>query len=327
MEQVASEVLRAIRGHRSQVAFSRWLAYKSNVAADWEAGRRFPTAAEAFRAADRVGLDVLGAFRRFHAPALEALGAVDDAGVAAWLTEMKGSTSFVDLAERTGRSRYAVARWLSGDSRPRLPDFFRLVEAMTRRVSDLVAGLVDIERVPALTEHHERVEASRGLVQEEPWAGAVMLLLETVGYGALPGHDDGWMARVLGLEEPRVRLSLERLVRAGVIERKGRHWTVCGPLTVDAQAAHAATRGMQRHWARVAADRVDHQREQDVLAFNLFSVSREDLGRIADFQRSFYREVRAIAGASERPEVVALLNAHLVSWSPDLTSAEDDPCG
>lgn len=74
MEIVARQFLRAVRGARSQAAFSRKLGYRGNPVADWEAGRRFPTAEEALRACERVGIDVHAAFHRFHPVAAPALG-------------------------------------------------------------------------------------------------------------------------------------------------------------------------------------------------------------------------------------------------------------
>ena len=43
-ETLAKELIRALRGKRSQVALSRRLRYGSNVVRTWEAGRRFPSA-------------------------------------------------------------------------------------------------------------------------------------------------------------------------------------------------------------------------------------------------------------------------------------------
>jgi len=57
-EVMAAELLRALRGRRSQVAFSRRLGYRSNVAHTWETGKRWPTAAVTLRAARRVGVDL-----------------------------------------------------------------------------------------------------------------------------------------------------------------------------------------------------------------------------------------------------------------------------
>ena len=46
MEQAAQQLLRAVRGRRSQQALSRHLGYRSNPVANWETGRRYPTARE-----------------------------------------------------------------------------------------------------------------------------------------------------------------------------------------------------------------------------------------------------------------------------------------
>ncbi|MFT5583381.1 MAG: transcriptional regulator with XRE-family HTH domain [Cognaticolwellia sp.] len=314
MQAISSQVIRALRGRRSQLAFSRRLKYRSNVVADWEQGRRFPTAGEFLRAAQMVGVDLSGAFIRFHAASAPAIGTADDAGVARWLDELRGQSSLQDLAARSGVSRHALGRWLSGRTRPRLPDFLHLVDVLTGRVQDLIAELVDVREVPALAERVDRAAASRKVGLEEPWALPVLLAIETRGYLALEEHDGGWLARFLGLPEARVRSCVTRLEKAGVIHLKGGHYVSGQPLTIDTRAHPEAGRSLKRHWLMVGMDRVGQPREGDILSYNLFSVSRADLGQIRLLQRSFFREVRGIVAASEPSESVALLNLQLVTW-------------
>lgn len=322
MEAVASLTLRALRGRRSQVAFSRRLKYRSNVAADWEQGRRYPTAAEFLRAAEVVGVELEGAFTRFHAPSASALGDGDDAGVARWLETLRGQSSLQELAARSGLSRHALGRWLSGKTRPRLPDFLRLVDALTGRVEDLVGALVDIRQVPPLAERVARAEASRQVGLEQPWALPVLLALETRGYQALEAHDSGWLARMLDLPQRRVDGCLSRLEAAGVIRRQGAHYVPGLPLTIDTRAYPEAGRALKRHWAIVGTERIAAPREGDILGYNLFALSREDLDKVRELQRGFFREVRRIVAASEPSEVVALLNLHLLSWDAEVAKME-----
>lgn len=63
-DELASDFLRALRGKRSQLAFSRRLGYRSNVVARWENHRCWPTAAGTLYAASRTGIDVRGRRRR-----------------------------------------------------------------------------------------------------------------------------------------------------------------------------------------------------------------------------------------------------------------------
>ena len=65
--QASRELLRALRGARSQVAFARRLGFRSNVPAAWEGGHRCPNIVELVAVAERVGVDVRGAFEAYSA--------------------------------------------------------------------------------------------------------------------------------------------------------------------------------------------------------------------------------------------------------------------
>jgi hypothetical protein len=79
--------------------------------------------------------------------------------------------------------------------------------------------------------------------------------------------------------------------------------------TVEISASADDVKRLRGHWARVSADRMADQPPGDLFSFNVFAVKRDDLERIKQAQRRFYREVRAIVSESE-PEVVALLVVH-----------------
>ena len=313
-ETCASQFLRAIRGPRSQIAFARRLGYRANPIADWENGRRYPTAPEAIRACERVGRDVIAAFRDFHPEAargLESLGAPE---LAVWMTRLKGATSIAELAQRTGRTRHQVGRWLSGASKPRLPDWLRLVEAMTGRVSDLLAELCDITALSAIAPlHHARVRARR-LAFEHPWTAALLRVLECADYRAEP-RPAGWIAERLGLPPEAEEELLGVLTDAGIVQRDaaGRLEEQV-PLTVDTRAGNDAVRRLKTHWARVATERIATMRETDLFSYNLFSCSRADAARIREMQRATYREIRSIVAASEPCEAVGLVYLQFVEW-------------
>ena len=100
MDLVARQLLRALRSGRSQVAFSRKLGYRGNPIADWEAGRRCPTAAETLRACELSGIDVVDAFERFHRVPLTRHDHSYE--LAPWLDAARGSVSATDLARARG---------------------------------------------------------------------------------------------------------------------------------------------------------------------------------------------------------------------------------
>jgi transcriptional regulator with XRE-family HTH domain len=308
MDQAASEFLRAVRGRRSQLALARRLGYRSNPVANWETGRRFPTAREALRVCRRVRIDVAGSFARFL-PAAAADRDVER-DLAGWLRDVKGKAAIGNVAERSGLSRFAVSRFLRGSAEPRLPDFLRLVEAMTGRASDLVAELVPIERVPSLAPGHRLRQAARDLAFEEPWTEAILRALECAEGRARATAS--WIAVELGLSRGEAQRCLDKLEAAQLVQAAEGAYRAIGSLTVDTKAAAARTRSLNAHWGAVALARMSEPRPDDLFAYNVFSVAESDLERIRGVLRASFREIRAIVASSERNERVALMNLQLM---------------
>ncbi len=301
MELATRQLLRALRGSRSQVAFARRLGYRGNPIADWEAGRRTPTAEALLRACARIGVDAPAALARFH-PTPPPAGAEE---LPAWLDRLRGSTPIVELARRTGRSRFTISRWLSGDSRPRVHELLELVEAITGRACDLVAELVPIEQVPAMQAAHRARTAARRLAHEEPWTEAILRVLESRPY------EPGGVAAQLPIDAETERRCLERLLLSGIVSRSeaGEH-RVAGELTVDTRALPQ----LKAHWAAVALERLAAPLPDDLFSYNVLSVAEDDLQAIRELMRATFREIRSIVASSSSTERVALVNLQLVNW-------------
>jgi transcriptional regulator with XRE-family HTH domain len=312
---VSRQLLRALRGKRSQRAFSQRLRYRSNVACDWEAGRRFPTAVALLRGCELLRLPVDGAFAEFQPACAAELRQSKVLKVSAWLDALRGSTRVVSLAERTGYSRYAIARWLSGRAEPRLPTFLALVEAITGRVSDLVQGLVAIEHVPLLLLMHQKRMAAKRVAFDNPWTEAVLRVIETTAYRQHPEHVPGYIATRLGITRLEEDSALARLELAGILQKHEGRYRDVQPLSVDTAAPAEDLQRLKAHWTQVCLDRLRAPDPKDWLGYNMMSVSMADLERIREVLRRAFREVRAIASASEPLEAVALLNLQLVTWS------------
>lgn len=308
MEEVARQLIRALRGSRSQRELSTALGYSSNPVAEWEGGRRAPNAAELFRISEACGIDTAACLSAFHGPAAHAWSHGDE-GAARWLDALRGSLPVKELAERAGVSPRATVRWLKGERRPRLPDFLRLVEAASGRLVDLVALMVDIDEVPSMREGWLVQQSSRQLLVQRPWSAAVLMLIEA-NADAEDAHTAAGLAAALGIDEQDAAACVAGLIRAGAVERVGDRLRLSGgSLTVDTPEG---MRALKAHWTRVAHDRIG-QSDEDVYSHNVFGVSEADLARIRALQSAFYREVRAIIAASEPTEVVALLNVQSVT--------------
>lgn len=320
MEREASQFLRALRGKRSQAQFARRLGYRGNPITDWERGERFPTVHEVLRAATLVGVNVPVAFARF-APSTPFEGRGGKWPIGGWLSSLRGETSLSELATRFGGSRFSVARWLKGAAKPRLPDFFRLLDAITGRLPQWVAELVPIDGVPLLERRFAAALAAKNLAFELPWTEAVLRLLETTTYRRLRRHRDSFLADCLGIPVAEARACVTRLLAAQVLEQQGARLVVCRQGTVDTQGGQQTLHRLKRHWSQVAADRLLAPTEDDYFAYNVVSISAADLERIRERLRVAFREIRSLVAASQPEEVAALINLQVISFLPESSAA------
>jgi len=312
-QALAGDFVRALRGKRSQVALSRRLRYSTNVVYAWESGRRSPTAATLFAAEARLNPPARDALRNFFASPPSWLAEVSlgtAAGVARLLDEVRGNTPVVELARRTGFSRYAIARWLSGAAEPRLPDFFALFEAASLRLLDFVAMFHDPLTLPSAKRAWQAVQAHRRSAYELPWLPAVSRALELRHYAELPRHVPGWIAEHLGISLEDETRCLAALQESGQIVRKRGRYLPASALSVDTRSDPARERQLKEWWARVGIERLA-QGSPGQFSFNVFSVSSSDLERLRDLHQSYFRQMRAIIAASEPAEHVVVANVQL----------------
>lgn len=311
--RAARELVRAVRGKRSQVALSRRLGYHGNPVTDWEAGRSQPDAEELVRAAQLARLPVKSAFERLLSGTLPR---AEDGGVdlPEWLDALRGSSSIAELARRMDRSRHCVRRWLSGESRIKLADFIELLDTVTGRAHDWVAELVPIERVPALLEQHTRASRAHSLALELPWTEAILRVLETTTYRRDPRSSEALIAAWLDIPLSSVEEALARLEEAGILMREGGRYVAMRELSIDTRAAPEARRELRRHWLSAMLDRARSPHPSDWVAYNMMSLSRADLERVREQLKATYREVRSVVSASTPAEEVALVLMQLVHW-------------
>ena len=317
---IAAEWLRALRGKRSQAAFSRRLGYRSNIAARWESRRCFPTAHSALMAAGKSGLDVracLRGFFRIDRPWIDALDPTAPEFVVALLGDLRGGVSILDIARASGFSRFSVARWLKGSAHPRLPEFFQLVEVLSLRMLDLVAAFVDPAKLPSIATAWRRRSAARGAAYERPWSHAVLRALELEKYRRNPAHDTRYLANRLGISAREVARSIDLLDRAGQIRRVGGLWQPTDQSAVDLRSEESRLRELKAFWLGVAKGRLEAG-APGTFGFNVFACSQADLVAVREMHLQYYQQAQALIARSEPSECVALFSTQLVRLDRDV---------
>jgi transcriptional regulator with XRE-family HTH domain len=317
-ETIASELVRAARGRRSQAEFSRRLGYRSNIAHRWENGECWPTAADFLGALVRLrpSLNLLYTDFFKRAPTwLDPTQPFSPSQVAAFLRQLRGKTRIGLLAKRTGYNRYSVGRWLKGIAQPRLPEFLYLVEATSRRMLDLVAAIADPAVMPSVAPRWRKLQRARAAAYEAPWSHAVLRALELEGCRNLPAACAvTWIASRLGSSEPVVRDALAVLAESGQIKKQRGSWRIGEVWSVDTSADPQRARELKETWARVAIERLS-QGSAGNFGYSLFAVARKDLKRLRELHLEYVRAMQTLIAESEPSECVGLYCAQLLDLS------------
>jgi hypothetical protein len=313
--QLSSEWLRAVRGRRSQRAASRRLGYGSNIFSRWETGRCAPRASDAFRAAHRFGVNVERAELGFLGlPAHEQGGLpslATKAGVHELLLRLKGETSFVDLAARTRFNRFVLSRWFRGQTEPRLPELLELIDAMTERLLDFVAGFCDPALLPSLEGAWRTHLALRDAAFDAPWSHAVLRVLELAEYARRGKHERGFIASRLGITTKEEDRCLSLLERSRQIEKRDGRWVVSKQGTIDTGQDPQRARELRRFWQAQALQRFDAG-ARGTFGYNLFTISERDYEALKKLYVQYFEGMRALVAKSSPGEKLVLFCGQIV---------------
>ena len=308
-ERLSIQLIRHLRGQRSQLGFSRRLGYRSNVAYSWESGRRAAGVSVLLRAAQANHIDLAGGLRRLYRGQDPPGDPRDLATWARLLDAARGSRRIEEIAAAVGCSRYAASRWLKAEVEPRLADWLRLVEACTQRLLDVVAVFADPAALPVARQPWRRLEAARSLFYEQPDAQLVLLALELEGEAG-PPRDAAWLAQRTGLSIGEVESMMRALSDTGQIRRVGGRWIPHAVQTIDTRRHPDAGRVLRR-WATQRALRVIEAGGEGQFSFNVFTVSDADLQQLMALQREHWARTRALIARSGPGERIVLCNNQL----------------
>lgn len=219
-----------------------------------------------------------------------------------------------ELARSLGVNRNTVARWLAGDTEPRLPQLLAFLDVTTQRALDFVAEVAPPESLPSVAPAYRDLQEQRGLAYRMPWTHAVLRALELTQYRALPRHQPGFIAARAGITLEQEEQCLAALLRAKQIQRRRGLFRVARVLAVDTRQDPAANLALKQHWFQAAASEVTLRGvpADGLASYNLFAISDADLARVRQAHLDYYERLRAIVAESRQPTRVVLATIGLV---------------
>jgi len=322
VELLSRDLMRALRGERSQPAFSRALGFRSNAAYLWEHGRRYPEASAFLKAGLARDAELGRALAQFFGQPVEAFAgrrALSLRTVTRLVVQLLGTASKRDVAAQLGVDRTTLGRWCSGKTEPRLPQFLSLVQLGSQRLIEFISLFVDLSQLPSTRELYTYFLRQRRLAYELPRSHVVLRALELAAYQAEPVHDAALLAREVGASEAEVESCLAELEAAGQVARDGSHYRSAQILTIDTREEPEQNARLKAFWAREALERFEMKRSsaETLFSFNLFAISEEGFAQIRKLHLAYYDQARAIIEQSRRADRVVLMNLQLMPLRAD----------
>jgi transcriptional regulator with XRE-family HTH domain len=315
-DALAAELVRALRGSRSQGAINRRLGRSSNVAHAWERGLRRPRASDFFKLARLRRIDVERVLAHFVGDASSFVGGAgfNAQTTGRWLLALARGRSQLELGRALGRDRNTVARWLSGATEPRLPELLHWVELTTHRALDFAGAFADPQALESVRAMFDDLQAQRRVAYELPWAHAVLRVLELAAYTSQPTHVPGFIAARIGISLELEEECLSALAKARQIRRRRGKWTLARVLAVDTRDDPEGNLRLKRHWAQVGLERIAGRAlpQGSQYSYNLFAISDEGLEQIREAHLQYFERLRTIVAECKHPTRLALANLQLL---------------
>lgn len=318
-ETMASELVRAIRGNRTQRSLGRKAGFTSNVLYSWEAGRSSPAASVFFRLAaiGRAGIfERINRFAATHVRTVDAHQLPTPDGVSKFMRELAADEPIAALARDVDSDRTTVTRWLDGRTEPRLPDFLRFVQRTTHRILQFVEIFTDPLQLRSTSAAFQSLVAQQRIASERPMSHAVLRALELAAYDSVRISDQSaFISKQTGISASEAESLLIALHEANLIHECDGKWRPKDVMTVDTRKTIERDVELKRFWMDLARSRLDAKRlnQTSLFSYNLFAVSSHSYEQIRSLHLDYYERVRRIVVSDSHPQRVALLSLQLLA--------------
>lgn len=331
---LAAELIRARRGKRTQRALSRVLGYRSNVVFAWENGHDEPNARTFFRLVQKTGDGTLPGSYPGQVGCTPDL--TSKSGIASYLQGLGKDWKVSELSRALGRDRYAISRFMKGQTDIKLGDLLHFVDVTTDSIFEFLALFADPAKLPSARESHQQTLLARRRAREMPWAPALVAMTDLRDYQCLVAHVPGWFAARLGISLEEEERCLEQLSQSGQLEQCGGLYRRVRGSSLVAPTDHESRAHIASFWLQLASERVHRpsgaSSAAHTLAAHTLAVSRKKWEAIRAHQEESLLKLQSILGegedsrSSEPPdeneptEVVAVLSWALLELEATASS-------
>lgn len=206
-KKLRQELIRAIRGDKSQTFINKRLGYRSNQVAKWESGRGrilwpdFVSFCNVCHFNLRQPFPFLSGKKFFHEDIISNYLRSYDKKV---------------IIEHLNVSHATLSRWLSGALIPDLDIILRLLAFDNRLLA--LANALSLNKLPSFKQYMEQYDCTK-LKGVSGFANIIYKLIGSKQYRELKEHVDGFLATLLCINVNTEKQLLEILLQQGLLQK------------------------------------------------------------------------------------------------------------
>jgi transcriptional regulator with XRE-family HTH domain len=302
-EHIDLELLRTLRGKRSQAHFSQILGYRYNQVHLWEMGKRTLDWNDFVHLCSTLK-------RPLTSTILKLTALQDELAIAKILSHGFRSHKKNELAKNLGISTSKLSRWLSGKSVPSLQESFRMMSLAYLNFADFLDEIAGPGKLRSIQPKVEESRKLSDLMVRLPYIGAVAPALALRSYRALKQHKPGFVAEAAGITLAQEEEALRVLREFGQIELKNgiyqlRHYKV--NVMNEKERFHAAC----QYWAERAAKQTKWLGQKSLFGYRVFGITEAGYQKLRQAQINYYNEITEILAQDKSPpDHVVTVNFH-----------------
>lgn len=287
------EVIRSLRGRRTQSQLSKVLGYKHNQLYLWESGRRTISWQDFCRICQVLK-------RPLNVAISDFFNIQNNQEIPVVLKLSLGKRKKGELAKSLGVTASKLSRWLTGRTDPPLIEVFKIFKIAYPNFLEFLDFVSGPGRVASIQGEVTNAHKIRSALFQAPFVGGVAAALFTKEYRNLKKHTPGIIAKHVGISLEEENVALNLLQAAKQIEM------VDGLYRINSFSLNLVDDKKQflrlaQYWADRAAALPKWGGQKSGFGYRVFCVNETGRQRIRQAQVDYYNAITEILKSESGP--------------------------
>ncbi|MGI4992867.1 hypothetical protein ACRXCV_09570 [Halobacteriovorax sp. GFR7] len=313
-DELSQQLIRSIRGEKSQDWVNQKLDASSNIVHRWEKGHSKVSWADFLKLCKIFKIDIdfiFLSYLRFQD------GAQNPDKLLDFLFSNK---SLSDISNSCGISTSKLRRLKNGETGFCLNDFLQIIFGLDEMESmALVFELTSNRSIEILDQYNQMRLAITKHYFENPNIGHVLVCLDLPGYKKLSFHQDSFIAKASGLSIKEVNEIIDICEKNNLIEKVNGIYQA-GTIKLSDRGSAKQMTDVRRFWLNKAISNLENKSGLDAYGSMVFNTSQSARQEIIALYLRFFEDFKKIVSEDEDKEedaVTLVLNFNLFNPGDD----------